>query len=322
MPRTDCITVPRTRVHGHSIIVAFRMAQGRKNGRANGGRRRQQARARADRQLAQGTGRAVRMPFLVAPRAISLRGWDAFDPCHLPLPRATGPYAVVRTSALIDSSAKYIQFGAFKRNDFDGWSNVVAIEDVVSGTAINGLNNARYHTVPAPGGTALGATLSVVPAAISVQLMNPQALQSTSGIIAGATCHTQLDINNRIETWDDLSTEFISFFRPRLMSAGKLALRGVQVNSFPLNMSAIADFRRFEYTAGSGVFTLDGDEIAPEGWSPIVFINQNGVGLQYLVSVEWRVRFDIGNPAVASHAHHGVTPDGQWNNLILSLIHI
>lgn len=221
----------------------------------------------------------------------------------------------MRTSLLFSSSAKYIQFGAFKRLSEDTWSNIVAIEDVVDSTAINAADNARFHSVPVPGGNISGSTLSVVPAAISVQLMNPQALQTTSGIIAGAVCHTQLDLNGRSETWNDLTTEFISYFKPRLMSAGKLALRGVQVNSFPLNMSACADFRPITPST-TGLTTLNGGSVAPEGWAPIAFVNQNNVGLEFLVSVEWRVRFDIGNPAVASHTHHGVTPDLQWNAIL------
>lgn len=198
----------------------------------------------------------------------------------------------------------------------DAWSNIVAIEDVVDSAAINAASNTRYHSVPLPGGNIAGSSLSVVPAAVSVQLMNPEALQTTSGIIAGAACHTQLDLNNRAETWNDISTEFISYFKPRLMSAGKLALRGVQVNSYPLNMSTCADFRPIVFSNTTGLITLDSSAAAPEGWAPIVFVNQNNVGLEFLVSVEWRVRFDIGNPAVASHTHHGATPDFQWNALL------
>lgn len=189
------------------------------------------------------------------------------------------------------------------------------VEDVASGTAINQPGNARRYSVPIPGGNAIaGSTITVVPAALSVQLMNPEALQGTHGIIAGAVCHTQFDINDRTETFNDLSTEVISYFKPRLMSAAKLALRGVQANSYPLNMSSVADFKPITAPT-DGDFTLNG-VLRPEGWAPIVFVNHGGVGLEYLVSVEWRVRFDIGNPAVASHAHHGVTPDQTWDSCI------
>lgn len=290
---------------------------GGKKGNGQGG-----ARARADRQLAQGTGRAVAKPFLSAPKAMSWRGWDAFDPYHLPLPRATGPYAVVRTSRLIETTAKYIQFGTFRNaGNNDPWSNVVMIEDVVSSTAVNESANTRKYTIPVPGGSMTGTTLSVVPAALSVQIMNPEALQGTNGIIAGAVCHTQLDINERTETYDELCTEIISYFRPRLMSAAKLALRGVQANSYPLNMSSIADFKPVVPTV-DGTVTMGGAAIHPEGWAPIVCVNDGGVDLRFLVSVEWRVRFDMGNPAVASHAHHGVTSDSTWENCIKQAVSV
>jgi len=283
----------------------------RRNNRARNGN----GRARADRQLAQGTGRAVRRPFLVAPKAHTCRGWDAFDPYHLALPRATGPYAVVRTSSLISTSAKYCQFGVFRNSGAgDLWNNTVLITDVVSGDPVNGNNNTRRHVVPVPGGIISGSSMTVVPAAVSVQLMNPEALQTTTGIIAGAVCHTQFDINDRIETYDDLCTAVISYFRPRLMSAAKVALRGVQANAYPLNMSAVSDFKPLA-PAVEGTFTMN-NTMHPEGWAPIIFINQGGVALNFLVSVEWRVRFDVGNPAVASHTHHGVTPDGVWEQAI------
>lgn len=269
-------------------------------------------RAHADRQLAQGTGRTVRSPFLVAPKTLCCRGWDAFDPYHLPLPRATGPYAVVRTTNLISSTAKYMQFGAFREHATKKWTNVCMIEDVDAANPVNQGGNTNRFVVPVPGGTLAGSSLSVVPAAVSVQIMNPEALQTTTGIIAGAVCQTQFDINGRTETYNDLSTEFISFFKPRLLSAAKLALRGVQANAYPLNMSSIADFTPLTpYTENP--FTLNGASIYPEGWSPIVIVNSDGVALQLLVSIEWRVRFDIGNPAVASHTHHGVTPDNSWD---------
>lgn len=210
--------------------------------------------------------------------------------------------------------------GSFKRlGAADAWSSVVYVDDVVAGNAVNANNNANVRNIPIPGGAGETVTLTAVPSAISVQVMNPEALQTTTGIVAMGVCHTQLDINNRLGTWAQLSDEFISYFKPRLCSAGKLALRGVQMNSYPLNMSAISDFRPI-VQSGDTTTTLDGSKFAPEGWAPIVIVNENGVGLELLITVEWRVRFDIGNPAVASHQHHGVTPDASWNKMLSDAI--
>jgi hypothetical protein len=150
--------------------------------------------------------------------------------------------------------------------------------------------------------------------------MNPNALQTTAGIVAMAVCNTQLNLNDRVETWNDISTEFVSYFRPRLCSAGKLALRGVQMNSYPMNMSELADFKPMNASAGGGTTTLNGNNLDAKGWAPIVINNKNGVALDLLISIEWRVRFDIGNPAVASHQHHGVTPDRTWDRMIADAI--
>ena len=105
------------------------------------------------------------------------------------------------------------------------------------------------------------------------------------------------------------------------MSAGKLALRGVQMDSYPLNMSALADFRPVANTADAAVTWDATNLIHPLGFAPIVVINQAStetppLKLNFLVTVEWRVRFDIGNPAVASHTHHGVSSDQHWDDLI------
>jgi hypothetical protein len=48
----------------------------------------------------------------------------------------------------------------------------------------------------------------------------------------------------------------------------------------------------------------------------MAFVNPTGADLQMLICVEWRVRFDVGNPAIASHSHHGVSSDVGWDQQI------
>jgi hypothetical protein len=166
--------------------------------------------------------------------------------------------------------------------------------------------------------------MTAVPSALTVQLMNPGALQTTTGIIAGAVSNTQLNLCGSTQTYDQLAAEFLSFQRPRLMSAAKLALRGVTANSIPLNMTKVSEFAPVE-TFQDGTFSWDGraepayerDNIAPQGWAPIVFLNYGSdvavnPELQFLVTMEWRVRFDITNPAVSAHRYHGLATDADW----------
>lgn len=306
---------------------ASAMGRGKGNGNSSMSQKKQKgggkgnARSRADRQLAQGTGKATKQAFGGGKTArASLRCWDAFHPTHLPLPRSTGPYTVVRTTSFLTTAAKYIQFGAFQRAGKGEWSNIVGFHSNTESNPVNGANNVTGITVPFPGAAALsGSGMTCTPAAVSVQLINGKPLSSTDGLVFGAVCNTQLDINGRSETFNDISTEVVSYFRPRLMSAGKLALRGVHANAYPLNMSELANFKPM-VNSEPVAFTLNDTIVKPVGMTPIVFINQdspeNRTPYTFLVCVEWRVRFDLGNPAVASHVQHPTSSDQTWDAAI------
>jgi hypothetical protein len=221
---------------------------------------------------------------------------------------------------LITNSDKVIMFNTSVNND-GAWNAYCALSSVDEATAISSANNTRVHGVPFPGNDITGSGITAVPSAMSVQVMNPGALQTTTGIFAGVVVPTQLALAGRNETWDDLVTQVISYMRPRLMSAGKLALRGVQADAYPLNMAALANF---EHVSDGGA---DGQNktwisdlgIYPAGFTPIVFVNESKQQMNYLVTVEWRVRFDIGNPAVATHVDHGVSSDQSWSSAISNM---
>jgi hypothetical protein len=54
----------------------------------------------------------------------------------------------------------------------------------------------------------------------------------------------------------------------------------------------------------------------PTGWAPMLVSNPQRVNLEYLVTTEWRVRFDLLNPASAGHTHHPIHGDGEWDRLM------
>lgn len=280
-------------------------------------------RSRADKVQAQGVGKTVSRAF-GGTSCNGLECWDAFHPAHMPLPRAVGPYTVVRTTSLMTSSAKVNIIGSFQfhGSNTDMWTTVGMFRSNTETSAISDPGNTILETIPLPGsGPTVGDGMTAVPAAISVQVMNSNPLQTTEGICAGAVSHTQLNLKGRTETWNDFASEFISFMRPRLMSAGKLALRGVQMDSYPLNMAACSEFAPVLVPADGPFGWTSASGLTPMGWAPLVFINQAApnatpLELQFLVTVEWRVRFDIGNPAVASHRNHGVTSDSKWSDMI------
>lgn len=229
----------------------------------------------------------------------------------------------MRVTKRFTSSAKDLIFGTFRVTEesdvFAGdWTNVIAIEGAVGTTAINGQNNCIRHTVPFAPASVGSSGLTAVPSALTIQVMNPEALQTTSGIVYGGVMNTQAKILDRTETWNSYMSNFIAYQAPRLMSAGKLALRGVKASSYPLSMSQLSEFTELQvYTDGLTTLKSDNSGIMePAGFAPIMVANTNGVALEFLVTVEFRVRFDLLNPASAGHTHHPVSSDLTWDGLI------
>lgn len=228
----------------------------------------------------------------------------------------------MRTTTRISTAKKFVTV-ACTLSDVGTWQAVCAFSEGGVGftTAINGTNNTEVFGSTFPGLASVpgSSSLTVVPSALSVQVLNGNALQGTSGIMAAGVVKTQLGLQDRTETWEEYSDRFLSYMAPRLMSAGKLALKGVQMNSYPLNMNTLSYFAPMDPTIFSGNITWKSgstNQIYPEGWAPMCVLNQDGVSLTYLIAQEWRVRFDLSNPAASAHRHHGVTSDGLWDKLV------
>lgn len=248
---------------------------------------------------------------------------DARIPRSIGLPRAVGPYTIIRVSRLISSSAKVIIFGSFMLeglgNEPRKWSGWDAIEDVDPAANVNAATNARAWLSPI---LQLGNVAEVVPASMTVQVMNPSSLQTATGINAMARVNQQLDLADYSETWNNLIGQFLSYYNPRLLSGGKLAIRGVICHSYPLDMTEYSHFTRIRaYGADAGdgttIVTL-GDAIRPAALAPIVFAQGGDTpqSIEFLVTKEYRVRFDPGNPATASHTYHSITSDSDWDACI------
>lgn len=295
-------------------------------------------RASADRILAQGTGRAVARAFgckTVVPRSLSMhpQSWDAFATVHAPLPRSVGPYTVIRTSFLTATSSKCGFIGSFMMRPKNtgnpgnkavlagGWSNCVMVTEEAP-TVIGSSAATGFHFAPFPGGADANArqqtTFTCCPAAVSVQIMGPQSIGAAAGQLVAAVVPARLDLTDDTRTWETVQTDITSYFRPRLLSAGKLTLRGVQMDSHPLSMSDVSTFAPLIHEDPNpnviDARIWNGDQPYPCGWAPLAFVNPSSAPIQLLIAVEWRVRFDVGNPAVASHQHHGVSSDQSWDH--------
>jgi hypothetical protein len=169
--------------------------------------------------------------------------------------------------------------------------------------------------------TGIGEHSQVTPSACSVQIMNGNALQTTSGMLYIGKMKVQPQYADADDvTGAEIANNFVSYMAPRLCAAAKLALRGVHVDSHPLNMQRLADFTQiYNMTTGStGIPTTAAWSVGltPSGFSPIVIYNPDGVELNLLVCHEYRTRFDLGNPACASHKYHPPASENTWASLM------
>lgn len=188
------------------------------------------------------------------------------------------------------------------------------ISDEISSNPINGANNTIYNSIDLGG---LGEAATLVPAALTVQIVCPDnlAADGAKGVVYAGVMNTQAAITNRAETWDTYMNRFVQFQSPRMLAATKLALRGVTINSYPLDMSEVSDFTLLSKRPAEQVSTHNNDQPDPAGWAPICIYNPQGAELELLITVEYRVRFDLDHPASASHTHHEVATDSTWNRL-------
>lgn len=279
----------------------------------------------------QGVAMVTKKPFGFKKKGALRHYFNANSPCHLPLPRAIGGYAVVRSTQLISFTENVGIFGPMRIGDNAGgetmrWSNVCCLASVDPSLAMNATTNTSPYIFTALGSTA-GAVVAgwenvtLVPAAFTLQIMNPAALTASGGIARIGRLRTLPELTNNARTWTAFANQFTSYAAPRLCSGGKLALRGVTVSALPYEMNALADFSPLE-TVTDANFTWNGAATLNstshyDGFAPIVIAQNNFPGpLEVLVTCEWRVRFDPSNPAMASHTLHQPASESLWAKAI------
>jgi len=263
------------------------------------------------RGIKQGVGRSVAKAFGGKFSGYHPCSHDAFHMAHLPLPRPTGPYSVVRTTQQIDSALEVVFLGP-TFNVSDGiWSSCCGFGSMDAAKKPDDANNTYlWHFKQLTAGSWGGAQLT--PSAFSVQIMNPNSIQQTSGIIYIGRLRTTLKMTDNYGTaYSTIAQNCISYNNPRLCSAAKLAFRGVQIDLVPFNMSELANFTKFE-TGANGTTALGSSGADFTGFAPLFIYNPQKVNLQYLVCCEWRTRFDPSNPAQATHVQHPHAPESFW----------
>ena len=295
-------------------------------------RRRAQRRAPDSQRLAgikQGVGRSTVVAFGTQPRRRPRRArrggtrrggykmchHDAFHMSHLPLPRPVGPYTVIRTTVNITTTYKALLFGPQFDRQTDRWTNIAAMGFVDDTKTPADTGNMYYWAFNQLSATGF-AGAQVTPSAFSIQMMNPGALQTTSGIIYAGRLRTNWKINENMSlAGTSLENNFISYNNPRLLAAAKLAFRGTQTDLVPFNMSDLANFTGVN-NRSDGTATTTATSPENTGFAPFVVVNPSGIKLQFLVCCEWRVRFDPTNPAQASHVQHQAASESVWQHCL------
>jgi len=294
------------------------MAKNKKKKNKQGGKRKKAVSqgVAGFRAITQNVAVSVSTPFGDNPRQATIEsGLDAFSSTSVPLPRAIGDYTVIRTTQIVTSRDAVMLFGPI----YDGrtahklWSTSFCQSSVASATAINAANNTRLTSFETMN-NADWSYSRMVPAAFSVQVMNPNALQTTEGIVYAGRARQMIGLADKTITWDALAQELVSYSNPRLMSAGKLALTGVQVDAVPFDMNAMSDFQ-LRYASVPGTYTNSDLSFKFDAMAPLYVYNPNGISLQFLVCCEWRVRFDPSNPAYAANTYHQPSSLGYWDKL-------
>jgi len=268
-----------------------------------------------------------------SPGYVPLTAFDALHPHHAPLPRAVGPYTVVRTTTRItvnsDANTKVFFFGTYRGTTDQAsktrkWSNIVVkYNQGLSSVAMNntGAGNTAFNQVTPVPISVTDGNASVVPAAFSVQVVCSSPLNTAPGVIYAGRMKTSMAGTNAA-TWDQEASRLISFMAPRMLPCSKLALQGVQIDAIPFDMAELADFAPVTNDIDTAAVWADGnaplfENAVPTGFAPIyVIVPENSANIEFLVTTEWRVRFDLTNPASASHTFHGVSHDTHWANAI------
>lgn len=255
---------------------------------------------------------------------LSSECWNAFSPHHLALPRAIGEYTVTRGTRQITTMDKLIIVGTWQYSSDNqttssgygrNWCDVVALGCGDLDKKPSESAWAAYKMPMLVSG--LSSHCQIVPSACSVQIMNANALQTTHGMLYIGKMKVQpAYAGDNTDSAGTIANNFVSYMAPRLVAAAKLALRGIHVDSHPLNMNRLADFTQI-YRGFSGSVDAPGNQawengLLPTGFAPIVIYNPDGVSLNLLVCHEYRTRFDLFNPACASHRYHAPSTDSTW----------
>lgn len=245
----------------------------------------------------------------------------------LGLMQPTSPYTILRHTAIFSTNANVLLFGTWAIETSTGtvWCPIVAVSDVNSGNPINGAGNTTLHKFANFDGLGTGA--EIVPAAFTVRIINPNALQVTSGVLTASRLQGGGNYGNSSATWSSAATTSFGNCAPLIMSGSQLAMSPVQCHALPADFTEMARFDRFILSTDAvslpNPYTWTSQALHPAGFAPILVRNEivpsgstTYSSLTYEVTVKWRVRVSPENPFSSTHTYQPVSSATTWQDAV------
>jgi len=215
-------------------------------------------------------------------------------------------------------------FGAFAAEGATGtnWAPVLAIADVVHSNPINGAGNTFLYKFSNFDG--LGSASEYTPAALTVKVTNPNALQTTSGTVQLTRVQGNTSYGGTTTAWSTAAEALLSNCKPRVVSASELALRPLYGHGIPNDFTEMARFDRLMLSSElASPYTWAGQAFHPAGFTPLLVYNSTTASgsstptaLSYEVTMKWRVRVTPDNPFSSTHTYQPVASAGMWQSVV------
>lgn len=251
-----------------------------------------------------------------AARALARCCLNARHGAHLPLPRAVGPYAVIRRTHTIAMTQRFGLFGPMKAVDSFGvpnWTTCIGVLDLQADSTIGTNGNAVLRSWLA--GNLIGA--EAVPAAFTVRVLCSAPYNTAAGIVYIGQCKQKIHLGSyTATTWTQLAQNLVAFAGTTGVPVPSLLTHPRQVHAVPGDLATMTDFEPL-MSGGEGAVTISSQfshEFA--GLLPIYVYNPNTASLQLEITTEWRMRFPQDSPMQTAMQLHPPSSERTWYQAI------
>lgn len=251
---------------------------------------------------------------------------SAYSSRTLGLIQPTAPYTIITMTKVISSDARVIVFGTFAIETSLGtnWVPIASICDVSHSSAINATGNTHLYKFTNFDGLARAS--EYVPAAISVKVTNPNALQLTSGTVQLTRVQGNTSYGGSTLPWDQAAEALLANCKPLIVSASELAMKPLYGHGLPNDFTEVARFDQMALSTDTTFnlpFTWSTQSLHPAAFTPLLVYNQvtssgstTPSSLTYEVTIKWRVRVAPDNPFSSTHTYQPVSSPSLWQSVV------